>query len=92
VEQKNNLQKIIKENIPKDEVKIMRTIADYYMERGENRGVAIGEARGIAKGEALGMEKKAVVIAKNLLKAGISLDVIAKSTGLSTSEIQKIKP
>jgi len=77
----------------------MRTVADYYMEqgfaKGEARGIAKGEARGeargLAKGEAIGLEKKALVIARNLLKAGISTEVISRSTGLSVSEIKKIK-
>jgi predicted transposase/invertase (TIGR01784 family) len=83
-EQKEELEKVIIEHLPKeDQEGVMRTVADYYMDQG----LAEGEARGLA----LGMKKKTIVIAKNLLKAGISTDVIAKSTGLSVSEIKAIK-
>ncbi|WP_342271223.1 PD-(D/E)XK nuclease family transposase [Candidatus Tisiphia endosymbiont of Parasteatoda lunata] len=40
--------------------------------------------------EARGEAREKIVIAKNLLKAGLSIDIIAKSTGLSTEEIQKL--
>jgi len=80
VEQREDLEKVITKNLPQeDEGKIMRTVADYYIEQGEARGLARG------------MKKKAILIAQNLLKAGISAEVIAKSTELSASEIQKIK-
>ncbi|WP_341753593.1 hypothetical protein [Candidatus Tisiphia endosymbiont of Dioctria rufipes] len=48
------------------------------------------EARGEAIGEAIGEAREKIVIAKNLLKAGLSIDVIAESTGLSIEEIQKL--
>lgn len=44
------------------------------------------EARGESRGEA----REKIVIAKNLLKAGLSIDIIAESTGLSREEIQKL--
>ncbi|WP_341747482.1 hypothetical protein [Candidatus Tisiphia endosymbiont of Dascillus cervinus] len=40
--------------------------------------------------EARGEAREKIVIAKNLLKAGLSIDVIAESTGLSIEEIQKL--
>lgn len=54
-----------------------------YEQKGREEGIQIGEARG--------EEKKALVIAKNLLKAGLAKDLIAESTGLSVEEIIKLK-
>jgi predicted transposase/invertase (TIGR01784 family) len=54
---------------------------------GKQEGKAEGEAKGKAKGKA---EEKNM-IAKNLLKAGLSNDLIAESTGLSVEEIAKLK-
>lgn len=54
-----------------------------YNDRDE---LQAAEARGEARGEA----REKIVIAKNLLKAGLSIDIIAKSTGLSIEEIQKL--
>ncbi|MFU7502628.1 MAG: PD-(D/E)XK nuclease family transposase [Candidatus Tisiphia sp.] len=40
--------------------------------------------------EARGEAREKIVIARNLLKAGLSIDIIAESTGLSREEIQKL--
>lgn len=37
-----------------------------------------------------GEAREKIVIAKNLLKAGLSIDIIAESTALSREEIQKL--
>jgi predicted transposase/invertase (TIGR01784 family) len=58
-----------------------------YEQRGEIRG----KAEGIQIGEARGEEKKAILIAKNLLKAGLAIDVIADSTGLTIEQIEALK-
>ena len=36
-------------------------------------------------------EKKALVIAKNLLQAGLAINLVVDSTGLSIEEIEKLK-
>lgn len=54
-----------------------------YNDRDE---LQVAEARGAARGAA----REKIVIAKNLLQAGLSIDVIAESTGLSIEEIQKL--
>jgi predicted transposase/invertase (TIGR01784 family) len=51
---------------------------------------ADGLAEGEAKGEAKGKQEKAVEMAKNLLAHGVSPDIIAKSSGLSKTEIQAL--
>ena len=55
-------------------------------ERGRNDGIAIGEERGISLGE----HKKAVETAKVLKSAGVSINLIIDSTGLSIEEIEKL--
>ena len=60
------------------------------LKKAEAKGEARGRAEGIEIGEARGEEKKALVIAKNLLKAGLSNDLIAESTGLSIVEIENL--
>jgi predicted transposase/invertase (TIGR01784 family) len=57
------------------------------LKAAEARGREEGEARGEARGE----EKKAILIAKNLLKAGLAIDVIADSTGLTIEQIEALK-
>jgi predicted transposase/invertase (TIGR01784 family) len=57
-----------------------KAMLDYATEEGE----AKGKAKGIAIGEAKGMKKAA----KLMLAEGMSLDVIAKITGLSKDEIE----
>ena len=46
---------------------------------------------GIEKGILQGSQEKALEIAKNLLNAKMDLDSIAKMTGLSREEIEKLK-
>ena len=74
---------------------LMTSLAQAWKEEGIEigiiDGIRIGKQDGIKLGEARGEEKKALVIAKNLLKAGLTIDLIAESTGLSTQEIMKLK-
>jgi predicted transposase/invertase (TIGR01784 family) len=84
-EKKQQLEQLIINNLPQeDKEDVMRTIAQAYIEEGEAKGIAIGEARG----EARGKEEAKIAIARNLLKAGLSLDIIADSTGLTPDQIK----
>ena len=49
-----------------------------------------GEATGEARGEAKGETKKAIEIARNMKHDGVAADVIAKYTGLSPEEIERL--
>lgn len=49
------------------------------------------QERGIERGIKRGFKEKAVEIAKNLIKIGLSEDQIVESTGLSKEEIEKLK-
>ena len=59
-------------------------------EEGRNEGIAIGEERGISLGITQGEHKKAVETAKVLKFAGVSINLITDSTGLSVEEIEKL--
>jgi predicted transposase YdaD len=53
-------------------------------------GRAEGEAIGEARGEARRIEEQQKIV-KNLIKLGIAIDIIIKSTGLTREEVETIK-
>ncbi len=54
-------------------------------------GLEEGLKEGIKKGLKEGKEKEKLLIAKNLLKDGIPIDVVSKNTNLSITELEKLK-
>jgi predicted transposase/invertase (TIGR01784 family) len=54
--------------------------------RGKKRGEEIGEKRG----EKRGMEKAKLETARELVKNGVDIDIIAKATGLSREKIEEL--
>ena len=58
----------------------------------EEKGIIKGEAKGRAEGRAEGKKEKAKEIALNLLAYHTSIEVIAKTTGLTIEEVKKLKP
>ena len=54
----------------------------------EEKGIIKGEAKGRAEGK----KEKAKEIALNLLAYHTSIEVIAKTTGLTIEEVKKLKP
>ena len=64
-------------------------------ERGEKRGIAIGEERGekrgIAIGEERGEKRNMVKTAMGMLRENLPIEMISRITGLSVSEINKLK-
>lgn len=52
-------------------------------------GEVEGEARGRAEGEARGEERKALEIAQNMLKAGMSSEQVMQLTGLSAEQLSR---
>ena len=58
----------------------------------EEKGIIKGEAKGRAEGRAEGEKEKAKEIALNLLAYHTSIEVIAKTTGLTIEEVKKLKP
>lgn len=60
------------------------------LEEGRADGFIKGHEEGHEKGLAEGRAEKAREIAKNFKASGISIDVIAKNTGLTAEEIEKL--
>jgi predicted transposase/invertase (TIGR01784 family) len=60
---------------------------DDATEKGRQEGIQIGEERGRAESK----QQAKIAVAKNLLKAGVSVDLIAESTGLPKAEIAQLK-
>ncbi len=58
--------------------------------KGEQSGIKLGFSKGEKSGIKLGAAQKEREIAKNFKKSGIPLDVIAKNTGLSLSEVAEL--
>ncbi|WP_353278282.1 Rpn family recombination-promoting nuclease/putative transposase [Wolbachia endosymbiont (group B) of Longitarsus flavicornis] len=56
-------------------------------EKGRQEGIQIGHQKGREEGE----KQAKIAVAKNLLKAGVSVDLIAESTGLSQADISQLK-
>ncbi|MGP1491118.1 MAG: Rpn family recombination-promoting nuclease/putative transposase, partial [Treponema sp.] len=57
---------------------------------GKSLGLAEGEARGKSLGLAEGSRQKAFETARNLLVIGLSIENIAKATGLTVQEVETL--
>ncbi|KDO02115.1 Rpn family recombination-promoting nuclease/putative transposase [Rickettsia tamurae] len=97
---KIELEKILKSRLNNQQgEKLMTSLAHHWKEEGIQQGIAkgmqIGEAKGLQIGEAKGLQigeaKKTMEVAKNMIAAGADTDFIAKVTGLSIDEINKLK-
>ncbi|MDN5248388.1 MAG: Rpn family recombination-promoting nuclease/putative transposase [Wolbachia endosymbiont of Tyrophagus putrescentiae] len=71
-----------------DEQAVLLQKLDDAREEGREEGIQIGEERGREEGIKIGAER----VAKNLLRSGISIDIISQTTGLPISEIKKLDP
>ena len=65
-------------------------IAAFYKEEGLREGFDLGKADGLAEGEVRGEAKGKAEVAANLLKCGVSIDIIMKSTGLTKEDIEHL--
>ncbi|WCR54443.1 MAG: hypothetical protein PG981_001465 [Wolbachia endosymbiont of Ctenocephalides orientis wCori] len=78
-----------------DELAAFAERFDEGVKIGKKEGIQIVEERGreqgIQIGEELGKIAEKVEVAKNLLKAGVPIDTISQSIGLSVGEIEKLK-
>ena len=107
-EKTDELNKLILSHLPDDEgEKIMRTIADSYIDEGLEKGIekgmvlglekgkAEGKAEGIAKGKAEGKAEGIAIgvetIVRRMLQEKTDINFIASVTGLSNDEILKIQ-
>ena len=61
---------------------------------GRTEGIAIGEKRGRAEGRtegiAIGIQQTQIETARNMLKNGLSADLITKCTGISAQQISEL--
>lgn len=73
-----------------ESVRHMRSLFDTSREDGFLEGRAEGRAEGIQEGIETGEKKKAIDVARNLKKMGLSASQIMEATGLSEQEIDKI--
>ncbi|WP_264719190.1 Rpn family recombination-promoting nuclease/putative transposase [Wolbachia endosymbiont (group A) of Lasioglossum morio] len=69
-----------------DEIAAFAQKFDEGVKVGEEKGILIGHEKGREEGE----KQAKIAVAKNSLKAGVSIDIIAEITGLSLDEIQKL--
>ena len=58
--------------------------------RGKLLGLAEGKSLGLAEGEVRGSRQKALETARNLLVIGLSIENIAKATGLTVQEVETL--
>ena len=56
----------------------------------ERRGIAKGHASGLAEGELRGARQAAIANAKSLFENGVSVEVIAKSLGMSIEQVREL--
>ncbi|AAS14032.1 conserved hypothetical protein [Wolbachia endosymbiont of Drosophila melanogaster] len=70
-----------------DEQAVLAQKLDDATEKGREEG----KEEGIQIGHEKGRKAEKIEVAKNSLKAGVSIDVIAQITGLSIDEIQKLR-
>jgi len=63
---------------------LMGTLAQSWLEEGEQKGIQKGRQEGIQKGRQEGIQKTA----SNLLKIGMGIEQIAQVTGLSIDEVK----
>ena len=60
------------------------------LENAEEKGIKIGKEIGKEIGKKEGEQNKAIEVAKNLIEAGVDIEIIIKSTGLESVEIEKL--
>ncbi|WP_341812161.1 Rpn family recombination-promoting nuclease/putative transposase [Wolbachia endosymbiont (group A) of Conops quadrifasciatus] len=70
-----------------DEQAVLAQKLDDATEKGRQEGIQIGHEKGREEGE----KQAKIAVAKNLLKAGVSIDLIAESTGLPKAEIEQLQ-
>jgi predicted transposase/invertase (TIGR01784 family) len=58
-----------------------------YITSIERMGIKEGEQRGLQQGEQQGIQK----VARNMLREGMGIDLIAKLSGLSIDQVQQLQ-
>ena len=60
------------------------------LKEGEAKGFSLGIAQGKQEGISAGSHQKALETAKNLLDLGLSIENIARATGLTEAEVEAL--
>src|SRR5699024_4421785 len=66
---------------------VTMSILQIREEIGRREGIQRGRQEGVQKGR----QEERIKIARNFLKEGVEIALVAKSTGLSKSEVEKLK-
>ena len=69
---------------------MIATISEEQFNAGRQEGKTLGIVEGKTLGIAEGSRQKALETAKNLLQFGLSVENIAKATGLSQEDVEKL--
>ncbi|WP_353278271.1 Rpn family recombination-promoting nuclease/putative transposase [Wolbachia endosymbiont (group B) of Longitarsus flavicornis] len=79
----------------RDEQAVLAQKLDDATQKGRQEGIQIGHEKGKIEGKiegiAEGEQQAKIAVAKNLLEAGISTDIISQTTGLSFDEIKQLQ-
>ncbi|MCL2649763.1 MAG: Rpn family recombination-promoting nuclease/putative transposase [Candidatus Azobacteroides sp.] len=68
----------------------IRRIANYTRKEGREEGREEGLKEGLKKGLEKGLKRKSIETARNCLKEGLSIELIAKITGLSPEQVKAL--
>ena len=74
-----------------EEVFTKAGIIPEWLERGRVQGLEQGKEQGLEKGKEQGLEKGKEIIARNLLRMGMSIEEIAQATELPVKKIRSFK-
>ncbi|APR98684.1 Rpn family recombination-promoting nuclease/putative transposase [Wolbachia endosymbiont of Folsomia candida] len=66
-------------------------ILEYKLDLATEKGIQIGKEEGREEGIQIGAEKGKIEVARNSLKAGISVDIVAQITGLSVDKVKELQ-
>ena len=84
----DEVAKLIIDSLPnKEGARVMKTIADKYIDEGVEKGIQLGHQSGLQEGA----QTKSVEIATNMLRQNLDQSLIANVTGLSADEITKLQ-
>jgi len=90
----SDIQTLLSENQIQEVDKMLCDVIEYAkIEKEEllSQGISQGLSQGLSQGISQGEQKKALEVAKNLLIENLPIDVIARTTGLSTEIIEAIE-
>ena len=66
------------------------TISETQFNAGMQQGMQQGKSLGLAEGKSLGLAEGKLETARNLLFMGLSIENIAKATGLTVQEVENL--